>query len=843
MDKEGWKGELKSLAGPILLPILFCLPELLGLNVFAGFDFTHLILPFQQFARDSLYHGVLPHWNPYLFAGFPQMAEGEGGFFYPGNALMWLPGDQAVLLSWTVVLHLILTGCLMYAFLRSRGGGRITSAWLAVIYQFLPGLLLRAETVGLFEAASWLPGFYWALERAVTEAAEGRRSRWIAWMMFASAQISMMLLAGSSQIAFYSMVGAFFFLAGFAVAGRGAWTRAAWCAATFVLIAAFGALLAAVQLLPTSAIAGLSYRVQQADIGYYRIGTWLNLPRLASLFMFPAVRDAGETLDYVTSIGYIGLLPFVLVAVTLSLHRRYMNPILAPFVMAFFGLALSFGLNFVVNHDLLRFPGFNLFRAQGRMILPVVVALFSLAAVGLDSLYRLQRDVRMLEDSHVDATQSEERRRREIVFGLWGALIAIVILLAWYLLYERFPPSGFEIVGLASFLALGLVSLIGLAGFLRSRNSRRLTGLLIVWLVLHMIVMAAVKAAITMDRGSFNIVRNGLDLDGAILSGDPDRPARLLTATRADLWSPLVERLSTNPLTPGKALPIPALGNELTMGGITVLNAYTPLVTERWHTVAHEYASRGLDNVTEASVRMRTVLALLSADALVAPDSFQGGEGFRTIDVDISGLFPSDWHVLLTPSAVPFVSIPRYVEAWSVIDWEYFRHWIVQSMYVPGEWVCIEAPENVKLPDGMQWGKIRTLIGEIGERLPVWGGMTLDDDAECEILSVQRGRRGLTIRTRGDRPFWIVVRESYMPGWRAEIDGSPATLLPADFLFMSVPVPAGEHVLAMTYTTPGLSAGAWLSGASWVLWLIALVAAIRMRSDGRTRRCAPTDLS
>lgn len=154
------RSELKYIQWPLFLPVLFFLSEIHGFTVFAGFDFTHLILPFHDFARQCINRGVLPEWNPYLFAGFPQLAEGEGGFFYPGNLMMWLPGDQSVWLSRTIILHFVLTGGLMYAFLRRRGASRAASAWMAMFYEFLPGLLLRTESVGLFEAASWLPGFF-----------------------------------------------------------------------------------------------------------------------------------------------------------------------------------------------------------------------------------------------------------------------------------------------------------------------------------------------------------------------------------------------------------------------------------------------------------------------------------------------------------------------------------------------------------------------------------------------------------------------------------------------------------------------------------------------------------
>ncbi len=832
MDQATRKAELKRLLWPTLLPLVFFWREILGLNVFAGFDFTHLILPFQQFARDSLYAGHLPHWNPYLFAGFPQLAEGEGGIFYPGNLLLWLPGDQSVLLSWTVVLHLILTGCLMYAFLRNRGASGTTSAWLAIFYQFLPGLLLRAETFGLFEAVCWLPGLLWALERSVLEGINNRKSIWFLWTLMASGMVAMMLLAGSSQIAFYGMLGGFFYLCGLASMGPKPWSRAGWGGATLLLTAIFAAVLAAIQTVPTSIFAELSYRVQEADYSYYRIGTWLNFPRLASLFMFPAVRLPDELLDYISSLGYIGLFPFILISIALSRHSRHMNPILPAFILMFFGVILSFGLNLVINQDLITFPGFSLFRALGRMILPTVIAFFALAAVGLDQLFEFSRD---------------DRNRIEIQFGILGALVVAIALLIWFLIHEGFPITGFEVIGITALIVASIISLAGLIGYIATRNRKWLIGLLSAWLIFQIVSMIPLKSAITMTRSSFNEAMNQLSVAEKISSDDTVTPPRVLVAIERDVWDPLLERLAANPFSTGQELPIPAFGNEFSMGECGVLNAYTPLVTEHWHTVAHEYAACGPVRTDEASNRLRNILALTRTDAVIAPGSYHGGDGFEPIDTNLDCVFPLGWHMLKVPHEVPYVNIPRLVEACYAVDWEWFKHRVVQENYIPGEVVCLDVFNHRGLPDTVRFESAKTYyedveqLDEDAEQLDedmeipnedvglmsnVWGVMELDTDSNSEIISVERaydGRGHISIRARSDSPCWVVIRESYMDGWTATVDGSPAMIIEADYLFMAVPVTEGEHEILLTYETPGFVAGLWISSISWIMWLVILI--------------------
>ena len=825
MNSSTQKSEFKPILAIIILPLVFFWRELIGLTVFAGFDFTHLILPFHKFARHAVTNGFLPEWNPFMFAGFPQLAEGEGGFFYPPNWIMLLPGDQGIQLSWNIVLHLILTGCLMYMFLRNRGISIAASGWLAIIYQFLPGLILRMETVGLFQAVCLLPGFFWTLDRSVTIATQAGdlknaiKSGWHKWMLYTTALVAFMLLAGSSQIAFYAMVGGFLYLCGFSISGPKPWRRAGLAGLTFVLIAIFSAILSAVQLIPTALLSELSWRVREAGYSYYKIGSWLTLPRLSSLFMFPSVSDTSEILYYVSSLGYIGLLPLILVGIAINRYKKFMNPILAPFFLLFFGLMLSFGLNFFINEDLIVFPGFRLFRAMGRMILPTVIALFAISAMGLDTLFQLVRD---------------DKHKRVCLNGIFAVSIIAAILLVWLLFFENENHPGLFIPGLVILGALLVPLLICLTGFFRTLKSSWIVALIAVWFIFHFIILIPLKTAITMDRQSFNKSIEKLSMDfypSEVL--EPTKWPNVLISYDENVWDPLIERVSSNPSGIGDILPIPATGNELTLANIGVLNAYTPLVTDRWHRVAREYAAEGLDDIDIASDRLLRILSLTRTDAIIAPDTFLGGEGFHEVSVDLSVLFPDNWHTLSTPETVPFVSIPTYTEAWSDSHWDWFKHWITQPDYQTGDWVCVEVNDATVLPDGMEWTEPLTSVENFDPELPATGGYQLDPELSCEITAVTRDIRlapVILIDVNAGQPCWVVIRESNMPGWTSTIDGNPVQIATADFLFIGIPVPEGSHQVKLEYKTPGLAAGGWISGIGWVIFLLTLAFPVAFQS-------------
>jgi hypothetical protein len=85
-------------------------------------------------------------------------------------------------------------------------------------------------------------------------------------------------------------------------------------------------------------------------------------------------------------------------------------------------------------------------------------------------------------------------------------------------------------------------------------------------------------------------------------------------------------------------------------------------------------------------------------------------------------------------------------------------------------------------------------------------------------------------------PGWFVLMDQLLPGWSATVDGEPARLYRANATGRALPLGAGKHVVRMTYTAPGLSEGAWISGIAWALWLsAAALFALTSRRRGNRR--------
>jgi len=86
-------------------------------------------------------------------------------------------------------------------------------------------------------------------------------------------------------------------------------------------------------------------------------------------------------------------------------------------------------------------------------------------------------------------------------------------------------------------------------------------------------------------------------------------------------------------------------------------------------------------------------------------------------------------------------------------------------------------------------------------------------------VSLTASPNAVTIPVSLRQPGWVVLSDTYYPGWFVFVDGRPATLLHADFAFRAVAVEAGDHVVEFRYEPRSFRIGLWVSAASWLLWL------------------------
>lgn len=99
------------------------------------------------------------------------------------------------------------------------------------------------------------------------------------------------------------------------------------------------------------------------------------------------------------------------------------------------------------------------------------------------------------------------------------------------------------------------------------------------------------------------------------------------------------------------------------------------------------------------------------------------------------------------------------------------------------------------------------------------GGWVCGEGGEGEVSVLSETPNEIRLQVTADSSGWLLVADSWYPGWRAEVNGQAAVVYRANYLFRAVEVPAGGGEVMLRYAPGWLYAGAGISAAG----LVALV--------------------
>jgi hypothetical protein len=105
-----------------------------------------------------------------------------------------------------------------------------------------------------------------------------------------------------------------------------------------------------------------------------------------------------------------------------------------------------------------------------------------------------------------------------------------------------------------------------------------------------------------------------------------------------------------------------------------------------------------------------------------------------------------------------------------------------------------------------------------GRTVVLEGGTALRGPAGEAIPAafVVDGPNTVIVRINAPRPGYLVLADPYYGGWQATVDGRPAPLLRADWIFRAVPVGPGSHEVAFRFRPRSLLAAAGISALAWL---------------------------
>jgi hypothetical protein len=388
-----------------------------------GGDLAQFLYPTYTFAAESWRRGVIPLWNPYLFAGAPFVGDIQSGIFYPLNLLTFLISSPLTFcdMEYLSVLHFFIAGAGMFAFLRygklrtpalacgasvanyespTSNFQSLTSNFQlsrpaalggAIAFEFSDLFITHFGNLNLIAVVSWLPLVLLFYSRAVTD----RRP---AFAAIAGLVLAVAFLAGHVQSFLFILVALMLWALFYVLVNRGRAVEQIknrqskiensrlypFVLLTLVALVAFG--LSAPALLPSIEMTQHTVRA----VFSYEQAAQFSLPpaQLIGLFI-PGFFGRGPQNVWGpwprVEVGYIGVLPLVLALLALILRRDAITRFFG--VLALIGLALALGGYTILHGWLYQFvPGFGQLRAPARFIVLTDVALAVLAAFGFDML-------------------------------------------------------------------------------------------------------------------------------------------------------------------------------------------------------------------------------------------------------------------------------------------------------------------------------------------------------------------------------------------------------------------------------------------------------------------------
>lgn len=746
--------------------------------------------PARLYNAAMLRHGEIPFWNPAVFAGYPHLAMIQNNVLYPGSTPFDLI-EPVSGMGFSILLHLALAGCFMFAFLRSRGLADDAAFLGAAAFELNGMFLIRVSAPSYVFSGTWLPLL---LLGAARVARGGLRHGWPVPIATA-----LSVLGGHPQITSLCLTMAGVLLLVDAV-GTHARHRTALVPHLVARVAAFGALsvlgvaLAGYQVVPFLELMASSARGSIPLAAYRKASmpvTGLLQALVPDVFGHPVEMDywfadkaqlvdgiaPGErtwALNFSGENVYTGLVPPVLALVAVLRAPRRRD------VLLFAGLAL-FALGVILGTPLLdvayaALPGFRYSRPD-RILFVYMTALSVLSAHGFAALRHGRRHAR----------------------HAWLVCAVAVLIVVWPLAPRLASAAGRA--DLATWLADA-----------RGQWARRSALLLpeLAWsvallLVLLVLTQRGLARRVTATRAGIALWTLLL-LAPLLWFGWRFNPMQYPPVVGATTLEKQVVAAATGTdariarILPGLPQALPA--NVVQLLGVDDIHgasaagvaSYLQLIdaAEPGAVAAHKYFRAFRD----PKIAEQRLLDLLSARlvvanvALPAPYEAIGGEDGLTL--------------YRNPDALPRFFLVPHAERYTTP--EEGRARLLAADFDLATRVLVPAADPTVLP-----------------------AASAEDAPPGTVELVSRYPHRIRLRTTTPREAILVSSEVFYPGWTTRVDGRDAPTLLVDAAFRGTIVPPGSHEVEMVYVPHSFQIGLGVT----ILALLVGVAVWRPRRAAR----------
>ena len=792
---------------PLLVALLALLPVLRVFTthrIFYVRDLGFFFWSRNLWLRHTVHAGLMPWWDPHVASGQPAIADALNQLVMPITlAIRLLPSDVVSFNLW-VALPLPIAAVGTFGFLRRRVA-RAPAALGALIFVLSGPVVSMLNAPNLSWSVAFIPWVLWACDAAAVGVRPQGRAIWRPDPGFARSGdltpargVAMVAIA----VALQALSGEPVTLASTAFVAIAFVLTTSGIRASVVTLAGFiaGAGLAAAQLLPMAAAATAAHRgmLQTPDFwSLHPVSLWESIAPhlfgdyyqefLSDLPWMGALNFGRDPFFYSIYFG-----PIVLLLAGLALAARPRRNALWAALSVLFLVAALGGYTPVYPLARRLVPMLLYFRFPVKYMVIVAFTVAVLAAEGFDSL-------------HGGWPPSQKKAPTAFlggagIVGVAGLAGAVVIILSpatmtgvAYALavstHLKDPAAG------ATFLARDAPALLGRAAVLL------LAGCSLVVLIRRGGSRAPLVATLLCAAacGDLAVTNGGLNPTADVSRFAP--PAWYTAmAGRARLYIGGRVRGFMNAADPDASnyWYIPAEPSAVL--GRMELNADLPMAPSGWG--VRESLSYDLPLLWPAEYE-RTVRRFESADASER-DAF-----LRRTDVRwcvVRNAPPRPWP--------PIADVPK----WSMRVYDCHpdatRVFIADTIEIARDaadesWER-DALFDPSLPDAVvRLPRMPATAGQAGPSAP--RSAIIVRDAPSEVLvDASMSKAGV-----------LVLRDTFDPSWHAEVDGTPAEMVPANLLYRAVALPPGRHAVRFTYRPRAFLDGLMISGLTAMGLLLA----------------------
>src|SRR3989339_2102898 len=188
----------------IFLPKIFLMSHLPITPGLGGSDITDLNYPYRHLLSQSIKKLEIPVWSNLIWCGYPLHAEGQGGFFYPLNILIFFLFPPDVGFNLSIIINFILCGLFSFLFFSEISLKKQTAIFSATIFSFSGFFFCHIQHLNMLNSVIWFPLIFYFFEKYF-------KTGKFKYIIFSGIALGIQILAGFPQFVYYTIVLSFFY--------------------------------------------------------------------------------------------------------------------------------------------------------------------------------------------------------------------------------------------------------------------------------------------------------------------------------------------------------------------------------------------------------------------------------------------------------------------------------------------------------------------------------------------------------------------------------------------------------------------------------------------------------